>query len=270
MSQPLASPCYTADCPPVIARGVIYSDTQLDELLGGPVKSILQDTAGIDALKALLAGVATTDFEQRGLEMLLQAGGVPEGWFVGEAVAETFIAGERCCIFPWPGTRDLRNPEASPAGADLTGFQNTGSAENPYRFAFGEVKTSEEAQWPPQVMYGRTGLKQQLEDLKDSQPTKQALVKYLAHHATNATWREMFISAVKRYLSSGEQDVIIFGVLVRDVEPKANDLSYRASALAKKCSAPTNIELYALYLPGNSIPNLAKRALAASHAGELK
>ena len=43
-------------------------------------------------------------------------------WQVGEAMAEAYLVDHRQCEFPWPSGRDLRNPEASPAGADLVGF----------------------------------------------------------------------------------------------------------------------------------------------------
>lgn len=267
MPLPAASPCYNVDCLPVIARGVSYTKEQLDILLEGPVKNILQDTVGHSELGTLLAGVATTEFEQVGVEELLKSGAEPEDWFVGEAIAETYVVEKGNCVFPWPGSRDLKNPESSPAGADLTGFQEIDSKELPYRFVFGEVKTSNECQWPPQAMYGRTGLKNQLEGLRDSRQVKDALVKYLGFHALNSTWCEMFKSAVKRYLSSGSEDIAIFGVMVRDVPPQKKDLEYRASALAENCPAATKIELYALYLPLNSIETLSGRAMAALHAG---
>ena len=101
------------------------------------------------------------------------------------------------CVFPWSTGRDLKNPNASPAGCDLTGFQPVDDEELPYRFAFGEVKTSEHNQSPPSVM---TSLGGQLRGLRDSRKVKDALCRYLGHHAVRADWEPMFKSAAKRYL----------------------------------------------------------------------
>jgi hypothetical protein len=268
VSIPVATDCYNVDHATVIARGVSYTDKQLDSLIAGPVKEILRDTAGKFELDSLLASIATTDFEQQGVKELLGDSVSQEDWLVGEALAEAYVVYEGKCTFPWPSSRDLKNPAGSPPGADLTGFQELDCAELPYRFAFGEVKTSDEEKWPPQVMYGRsTGLKKQLEDLRNSRPTKHALVRYLGFHALNASWFDMFKSAVKRYLQSGTEDIAIFGVMVRDVEPKELDLAHRAVAMADDCPATTSIRLYALYLPLKSIKTLASKVLAAVGTG---
>ena len=270
MALPAAATCYITDAVPVVARGISLSEEQVDAVLAGPVKDILQDTSGNAELHSLLASIATTDFEQQGLKSLLVKESTPEDWLVGEAIAESYVAEYGSCVFPWPTSRDLKNPEASPTGADLTGFQRLDDVNLPYRFAFGEVKTSFEEKYPPQVMYGRTGLKNQLEGLRDSDLVKGSLVKYLGFHAVNALWCEMFRSAAKRYLSSGSSDIAIFGVLIRDVVPNNNDLSHRASSLAKDCPANTSIALYAVYLPLKSIVTLSERALLAMGAGSSK
>jgi hypothetical protein len=184
----------------------------------------------------------------------------PENWRVGEGLAEAFLTEHRACEFPWPTERDLKNPNASPAGTDLVGFQNMGTIAEPHRFAFGEVKTSEQKAWPPSVMNGRLGLKKQLEELRDSTVVKDSLVKYLGHHANGTTWSSRYQSATKRYLAN-PGDVSLFGVLVRDVEPKCEDLANPAGALADGCPAKTSIELRAMYLPENTINSLARLAV---------
>ena len=57
---------------------------------------------------------------------------------------------------------------------------------------------------------------------------------------------------------SNPADVSLFGVLVRDVEPRAKDLNKRAKALGEGCPATTSIELRAIYLPENTICSLGK------------
>ncbi len=267
MPMPLATPCYNSDSAPVIARGLEYTEEQLDEAIEGTVKDLLLDTEGTSELNDLLSSLSTTDFEPELIEELLQTSPEPEDWLVGEALAEAYVTDNDNCIFPWPTSRDLKNPEASPAGADLAGFQEIDDEESPYRFAFGEVKTSSDQNFPPHVMYGRTGLKNQLEELRDSYPTKQSLILYLGHHAINAPWRHMFESATKRFLGSEFTDIAIFGVLIRDVTPNEADLSYRASALSQNCPPDTSISLYAIYLPTDSISSLPEKSIAAIQGG---
>lgn len=266
MPLPAAQTAYNMDVSPVVARGLSYSDAQLDEMLQGPVKDILNDTAGTQEMEELLAGVATTDFEKDGLKELLNNDITPENWRVGEAIAESYVTEERDCYFPWPTSRDLKNPDASPAGADLTGFQKVGDTEDDYRFAFGEVKTSEQQDSPPNVVYGRSGLQQQMENLCSCGDTKKALVRYLAHHATNATWKQIFQNAAGRYLRS-QNDIAVFGILIRDIDPNQNDLSARAQNLSQLTSAGPTVELYALYFTSGTIAGLSQRAVAAMTGG---
>lgn len=259
MPMPVPQLSYDTGTPPVIGHGLSYDDEQVGEILSGPVKEILQDTAGNDELQELLGSVVSTEFEQEGLRELLADDTVPNNWRVGEAIAEAFVADKGDCVFPWPTGRDLKNPNASPAGCDLTGFQPVDDEELPYRFAFGEVKTSEHNQSPPSVM---TSLGGQLFGLRDNRKVKDALCRYLGHHAVRAGWEPMFKSAAKRYLSSDTTDVAVYGVLVRDIEPNALDISGRARALAANCPQQTDIEMYALYLPLNAISTLSGRAQA--------
>ena len=175
-------------------------------------------------------------------------------------MAEAFLEDHRDCIFPWPTGRDLRNPNASPAGTDLVGFQ-TSHAEEP-RFAFGEVKTSAQEEWPPSVMDGRHGLKAQLEALRDSARTKHDLVIYLGHHAVGADWRGTYQAAAKRYLAD-EADVVLFGVMIRDVRPDDRDLRARAASLAARRPPKMLVELRAFYLPAGSIESLGQIASQA-------
>lgn len=260
MSMPAPTLAYDAGTQPVIAHGLSYQDEQVSEMLAGPVKHILQDTAGNDELQELLGSVVSTEFEQEGLRQALIDETVPDNWRVGEAIAEAFVADIGNCVFPWPTGRDLKNPNASPAGCDLTGFQPVKDAELPYRFAFGEVKTSEENKAPPSVM---TSLGTQLFGLRDNRQVKDALLRYLGLHAVRAPWEPMFKSAAKRYLSSNTTDVAVYGVLVRDIAPSASDIAGRAKALAADCPVQTDIEMYALYLPLNMIGTLSARAQAA-------
>jgi hypothetical protein len=266
MTMSAGTEVYNADVAPVTARGASYSDAEIDAALGGSLSRILWDETGTADLQAILTSVVTTDFSDKSLKRVLANRVTPENWRVGEGLAEAFLVEHRACEFPWPSGRDLKNPGASPAGTDLVGFQNTGAAENTHRFAFGEVKTSEQEAWPPSVMDGRHGLKKQLEDLRDSTAVKDSLLKYLGHHVNGTSWFSRYQSAATRYLANPD-DVSLFGVLVRDVEPKREDLARRAGDLASGCPAETSIELRAMYLPRNTINSLAQRAVKAREGG---
>ena len=257
---------YNADVAPVTARGVSYTDAELDAALSGSVSRVLWDDAGAADLQTILTGMVTTDFSDRSVKRILGSHHAPNNWRVGEGLAEAFLVEHRDCEFPWPTSRDLKNPSASPTGTDLVGFQNTNAAGHAHRFALGEVKTSEQEAWPPSVMDGRHGLKKQLEDLRDSLDVKDSLVKYLGHHANGMDWFPRYQSATTRYLAN-PSDVSLFGVLVRDVEPKREDLAGRAGDLAAGCPAETGIELRAMYLPRKAINSLAQRAVKAREGG---
>lgn len=237
------------------AQGLSYSDEELDQALAAEVHDIVHDSAGKEELAEILGGIDGTDFSDAGIKALLSLNADPEDWRVGEALAQAYLVVHRTCSFPWPGSRDLKNPVSSPAGTDLVGFVQDGAQ---HKFAFGEVKTSTEEKWPPSLIYGRHGLKQQLEDLRDSVEHKDALVRYLGLHASGRPWEGQFKQAVKTYLAS-KTNVAIFGVSIRDVSPSADDLSARAKSLANGTPADIKIELLAIYLPLGAIPSLPKR-----------
>lgn len=257
---------YNADIPPVTARGISYTKAELNAALDGSVSRILWDDAGTADLQAILASVVTTDFSDKSIKRILTNPPVLENWRVGKGLAEAFLTEHRDCEFPWPSGRDLKNPSASPAGTDLVGFQKTDTPTDSHRFAFGEVKTSTQKAWPPSVMDGRHGLQKQLEALRDSIGVKDALVKYLGHHASGAGWFPFYQSAAGRYLAD-PTDVSLFGLMVRDVEPKPADLQERSRCLASGCPEKTTIELKAMYLPKKSIGTLSGKALKAREGG---
>ena len=235
----------------------------LDSALAGPVAAIAFDDAGTDLISALLDGLAETDFARDNLETLLASTDQSENWRVGEALAESYLCECRDCYFPWPDGRDERKRGSSLPGADLVGFRVVEGIEH---FAFGEVKTSTEATYPPGVAYGRHGLKQQLEDLRDRQDIRDGLVLYLAHRAGNTPWRQRFRDASAVYLRN-TNDVHVFGLFIRDVPPHENDLRARVESLTQGCPPATVIELTAVYLPVGVIDTLSRRMLASRQTG---
>ena len=110
-------------------------------------------------------------------------------------------------------------------------------------------------------MYGRTGLNQQLEHLRDNESIRDDLFKYLGFRAKGADWIERFKQAGKRYLTN-KSDVQLYGFLVRDVDPCKDDVRVCVEKLRKDCPGGTSIELIALYLPKCRLNGLGNAAVA--------
>lgn len=254
---------YSLGGPPCSGVGLRWSDQELDLALNDRVAAVVFDDEGSANIQAVLTGLADTNFAQDTLRRVLEDPDHVEDWRVGEAIAEAYLTDHRSCSFPWPDGRDERKRGSSLPGADLVGI---GSDDNGDCFAFGEVKTSSEHRYPPGAMYGRTGLKQQLEDLRDDETIRDDLVRYLGHRSGSAPWQERFQQAASRYLRS-TSDVQLYGFLVRDVEPHPDDLQVRVRSLGDACPKGTCIELLALYLPEESLGGIGEE-LISRRAGE--
>ncbi len=243
---------------PCSGAGYKWSNEELEAAVDGRVEAILFDDEGMANIEEIFADLVDTEFAQQGLKRVLGSRSVVEDWRVGEAIAESYLSEHRSCCFPWPDGRDARKSGSSLPGADLVGL---GSDDHGDCLAFGEVKTSSDRNYPPGRMYGPTGLKRQLENLRDNEDIRDNILRYLAHRAGKAKWRPQFENAGKRYLKN-KSDVQIYGFLVRDVKPHANDLRARVLELAKDCPALMKIELVALYLPEGSIDGIGKTVIS--------
>lgn len=257
--------CYNVESTPCTGVGYTWSDDDLTQAINESVASVVFDDEGKADISALLHSVADTEFAvNETLSNLLADPDEIENWRVGEAIAETYLTDHRSCYFPWPDGRDERKSGSSLPGADLVGLHQDDDGDC---FAFGEVKTSEQKEYPPQAMYGRTGMKKQLEDLRDQESIRSDLVKYLAFRALSATWKDRFQEASKRYLVNSE-DVYIYGFMVRDVDPHEDDIRVRVDRLSNDCSETMVIELIVLYLPQDSIQYLSEKVFATRTGGE--
>ena len=254
---------YQLGSAPVTGVGVGLPVDQLDQQLAGPVAPLVFDDAGVRNLGELLDGLADTEFSRENLDALLADPSAPEDWRVGEALAEHHLNVDHDCFFPWPDGRDERKRGSSLPGADLVGFQNKDSRE---RFVFGEVKTSSHASYPPGAVYGRHGLKQQMEDLRNRRDIRDGLVRYLGHRASGADWCVRYQAAVAVYLND-TCEVRLFGMLVRDVSPHEDDLRVRVSTLTDGCPDAMAIGLVAIYLPPGSIATLSAKVVASRQCG---
>lgn len=251
---------YNLSYPSVLGQGLSISEESLNDLISGPITDLVFDSEGNDIIANLLTGVADTEFEKQKLQSILQTESIPEDWRVGEAIAEHYFTEEKECLFPWPDGRDERKRNSSLPGADLVGFKKDDESS---LFAFGEVKTSADNNYPPNVSYGRHGIKQQLEDLRDNEEIRDDLVKYLGHRASNSNWQELYITASSRYLKDS-CDVYVFGSFIRDVNPDEADIKVRVEKLSQACPNSMSIEFIAIYLPPNSISDLGKMVLESN------
>ncbi len=278
---------------PCRGTGVRWTAAEFDGALAGPVAALLRDDAGSVLVREALEPLPATEFSTAGIQGAMAREPRPAGrvvrvrgrstdpsarrrveragamsglsnWRVGEAIAEAYLTHRRGCFFPWPMSRDVRRPGSSLPGADLVGFVRLADGD---RFAFGEVKTSAEGRYPPAVMGGRSGLRRQLEDLRDDVALRDQSVRYLAMRAGDAAWRERLREAAMRYLRDS-CDVGLYGVLVRDVPPGERDLQGAVAELGTGCPDAMRIALIGLYLPEGRIGSLAEDVRSAVRGGE--
>lgn len=218
-----------------------------DAFLQGAVAARLNDAEGHAEFTEHLRGLSLTGMGQEALAEVLAAE-VPEArdWAVGEALAEAVLEAQHDVVLPWNTERDKRNPFASLPGADIVGFQRDGDS---HRLALGEVKCSSEAQSPPQVMSGRSGMTHQLDTLASNLATLCQLLKWLLPRVKGTEHETAFNNACTRYFNSANRDLVLFGVLIRDQAVRETDLQARGRTLAGRLQAPSCCRLLALYLP---------------------
>jgi hypothetical protein len=258
MAVALGTEVYNVDHLRVVARGRSHTAAQRDAALDADVRSLVQDATGAKKAAALTSTLNLTGFQTDNLTAVLNGGSPPKAWEVGEAYGEAYLGMHKHCHFPWSDRWDERKDKSSLPGSDLVGLQETGTPKSPsFRFAFGEVKTSTEKNYPPGVMYGNEGLKKQMEDLRDQPEIRNTLVRYLTMRAQGADWESKFKVALVRFLAEST-DIAIFGILIRDVPPDERDLRARSKNIALKHPAKMHIELLGLYLPAGSISILGK------------
>lgn len=226
--------CEDTSCSVVIRCWKFDTEEAFKKYMGGRVKNRLLDIEGTSELVAHYDSIATTGFSENQLKDVFTQKLPTEPWKIGEALAECFLEDIDDIRFPWNGCRDQKVEDASLPGADLVGFK--GKDEN-VRFLFGEVKTSVDANRPPNVMYGMT---KQLEKLKTFKPSRKLLVQWLGYRAKDKTWDNDYKTAVLAYVSC-EDKVYLQGVLIRDCAPDIKDLESTGYALNN--GKPTDMEI---------------------------
>lgn len=241
----------------VCCRGVSIAEGEgFNSFMTKEVAVRLNDLEGAKEFESALRGLVSTGFEQKNLDTILKAK-IPEerDWAVGEAMAEAYLARQHNITWPWNMERDKRTPKASLPGADLVGFQ---IHEDSARLVLGEVKTSGVANTPPGVMNGRSGMSHQIDNLVSNLSLVNQLLRWLFPRCKGTQCEKYFKVAVSLFIKSGNKNISLFGVLIRDTTPNKLDLYARVTFLAKKLQEPTTCHLIALYVPC-SIADFPKR-----------
>lgn len=244
----MESICYTDLQQQVSWHGISLTDDEsFDLFMTADVVSRLRDEKGADEFEAHLRGLANTGFAEDSLSEILAAD-IPEerDWAIGEAMAEVWLTRQHNVQWPWNMERDKRTPKASLPGADLVGFEINGKD---IRLVLGEVKTSSDADTPPNVMNGRGGMKHQIHNLATNLGIMSQLLKWLLPRCKGTEFEMVFNAAITLFLNSGNKAVALFGILIRDTVPNKLDLQGRGRSLASTLRTPTTCQLIALYLP---------------------
>ena len=135
----------------------------------------------------------------------------------------------------------------------------------------GEVKASKQEQFPPNILYGRSGMIHQIDKLAADLKVINTLLKWLLPRCKNTDYETYFNVAVTFYFNSGNKAVTLFGVLIRDTSPTENDLNGRGKTLGETIPSPTTCILLGLYLPCKiaQLPEIVKGVLKWIHRGSL-
>ncbi len=224
------------------------------------VRARLNDSEGQDIIENHLRPLASTGFEIANLDVLLNATTQEErGWAIGESFSEAILEQELSVVFPWNHARDLRNENASLPGADIVGLINDNGQ---YKILFGEVKTSQENRYPPQVVTARHGIANQLETLGTNSTRIITLISWLIHRCKGTIHETNFNEAVKYLIQNTNQGLYLIGILVRpNITANEDDLRSRGVTLGNTFNGTeTKGLLLAYYLP-HSIENFATLAI---------
>lgn len=235
-------------------EGVSFSVSEIENAFSTSVKSSLLDVEGTSELVSEFTNefedLKTTDFEDTYLLDIFRLDDIIDEhnpWRVGEAFAEYYIEETTTAKFYYNELRDARNILGNKTGADLLGFIEV-SGE--ILFLFGEVKTSNQDKSPPQVLYGRTGMIDQLKNLADNRKSQKQLIRNFGFKVKDLDkdnpFRKDFLQALIHFNSN---KLHLFGVLIRDTKPNEDDLRSRFKSLSKSIIKETNLKLIALYVP---------------------
>lgn len=234
----------------VHCHGTVIENNGLDAYLADRVRKWHYDKRGIEEHITNISGL--TGFDTDEVKKKLPPAS-PESipWRIGESFAQCFLEDCWFAKFPYPPSRDVKNPNASLAGADIIGFYHKNGETT---FLFGDVKTSHEDKHPPRVITEqKMGLLTQMTNLKCNH-VRSSMVYWLMHIITdeNDPYKQYLDDAIVSYVR--QNAVRLVGILIRDTRPDKTDLVYAFERL--KTDTRTCLDMWALYMsvPISSLP----------------
>ena len=225
----------------------IAEGEKFNSFMHSEVSDRLNDIEGVNEFESHLRSLPATGFGISNFENLFAAEDSEErGWAIGESIAEAYLEREENVIWPWNKSRDKLASKASLPGADLIGFVEKGRE---ICLVIGEVKTSSQLKYPPDVMNGRSGMVHQIDYLAENlEPIRLALL-WLFFRCRGTEYEIKYNAACVSYANSGNKNIALFGVLIRDTNPEELDLKSRGKKLAEILQNPTTCQLTAIYIP---------------------
>ena len=161
-------------------------------------------------------------------------------WGVGESLAECFLEDYRDVLILYNKIRDALNPFASRAGPDLVGITKDNL------LAIGETKTSSEQKHPPGVVYGSSGMINQLICIATNRQLRNDVIQWLMLKIQSPDVRG---AVLDKYFASKEKTFKIFGIMVRDTSPDERDVKKVHNDVANALAKSAFLDVVALYLP---------------------
>ncbi|SNX54498.1 hypothetical protein [Thermoanaerobacterium sp. RBIITD] len=235
---------FCTDMNKVSYYGYSFIDNSFKDYLVNKVKPKLDDEDWTQEL--LNTAVEVTGFSADNFAGIFENRGSYSCWRIGEVVAECVLEDSGKARFYYDSCRDLKNPNAHNTGADIVGFCDINDET---LFLFGEVKTSNSPSAPPSVVYGRTGMIEQLTDLQVKEDKRNNLIKWMTSKIKllPEKFKSDLGKALCAYTKSKRKKVQLVGVLVRDTHPDELDLKNRAKVLEETASPLIGVWLFALY-----------------------
>lgn len=224
-------------------EGFSFIENKFEEYLQVRVKDRFNDTEWSEELASV--AIELSGFSDENFKEIFTKREIGNNWRIGETIAECILEDKYCARFHYNNSRDAKNMKANDTGADLVGFCDV---DNNTYFLFGEVKTSSDENIPPQVLYGKTGMVKQLEDLKNYSEKRHDLVRWIFGKAIIS--KGLFLEDCRKAISlygKNDENVQLIGVLVRDTIPNKRDLDSRAKSLHNNLPDQMKVKLISIY-----------------------
>lgn len=238
----------------------VNNQLEYETFMKNNVRNRLNDTSGQASVQGYLKTLASNGFEIDNLNDLFNSVAQEQrDWAVGESFSEAVLEDLHGAVFPWNNARDLRNENGSLPGADIVGLINDAGQ---YKILLGEVKTSIETNYPPNVLYGRSGMTYQLETIGTNLTRLMTLITWLVHRCKGTSHEDNFSQAFKYLIQNTNKGMFLVGILVRpNILANENDFKSRGTELGNMFNGTAlRISLQAYYLP-HSLCDFANLAI---------